>query len=93
MDLCRNPYPSAPPVEDEYFSEEHFVYVNNMYRIPPNSKLPPTPKNNFPQPSAPPLDGIIVTKYHSNPDYRVGNTLSIPDYIRVEKKKSCCIIF
>ena len=94
MELFTNP--SAPPIEYEYFSSEHFVYVNNMYRIPPSKKLPQSPKNNFPQPSAPPLDvNIINTNYPSNPDYRIGNKLSIPGYVRPEKKdgNGCCIIF
>lgn len=92
MELCSNPFPSAPPINDEYYSPEHFVQVNNiMYRFPPNKKLPPSPKNNFPQPSAPPLDGIIYNYNPNIPDYRVGNQIIIPGYIREEKKK-CCII-
>lgn len=97
MELCKNPFPSAPPVEDEYYSPEHFVYVNNiMPHYPPRKRLPPSPKNFSPQPSAPPPDNVDYTIYnatHYKPDYRYGNQISIPGYIRQKKvEKKCCII-
>jgi len=74
-----NTMPSAPPLNYSY----------------PPAYPPPQPGKKYPIPSAPQLDnyfgqGIFRSQ---NPDYRVGDRLNIPGYIRNKKTgKGCCII-
>ena len=72
------------------------ISVANTISSSPPARPLPRPGYAYPMPSAPPLDDVFYKGIFRspNPDYRVGNTLSIPGYVREEKKigKGCCII-